>query len=96
MLSIFLNHLLYSEALYLRAHKREPFLLLSVIVALICCANTLVAGRLWGATGVTVGYFVCGGVVNLAGGTYIFIRSRRIWHSSPEGLEGIGEQVRQS
>lgn len=88
MLAIFLNHLLYSEALYLRAHKREPFLVLSAAVALLCCTSTLVAGRWWGATGVTVGYFLCGGVVNLAGGTYIFVRARRIWHSSPQSLGG--------
>lgn len=88
MLAIFLNHVLYSEALYLRAHKREPFLVLSIVVALICCASTLVAGRWWGTTGVTVGYFVCGGVINLAGGTYIFMRSRRIWHSKPDAREG--------
>ena len=93
MLAVFLNHLLYSEALYLRAHKREPFLLLSIVVALICCANTLVSGRWWGATGVTVGYLICGGMINLAGGTYVFMRSRRIWHSSPHDLEGLAERI---
>jgi hypothetical protein len=86
MFAIFLNHLLYSEALYLRAHKREPLLVLSMAIALMCCASTLIAGRRWGATGVTVGYVICGGIINLAGGTYIFMRSRHSWHISPEDL----------
>jgi hypothetical protein len=94
--AVFLNHLLYSEALYLRAHKREPFLVLSVVIALMCCASTLVAGRYWGAAGVTIGYFVCGGMIYLAGGTFIFVRSRRTWHHNPEDSARIGEPGLQS
>lgn len=89
MLTVFLNHLLYSEAIYLRAHKREPFLVLSVIVALMSNAATLAAAQRLGATGVTVGYFICDGIINLAGGTYIFMKSRRIWHGSPEHPEPL-------
>lgn len=80
MLAIFLNHILYSQALYLRAHKREPFLALSIAVATMTCVSTVFAGRVWGATGMTVGYFFIGGVFSLAVGTYIFMRCRRLWH----------------
>jgi hypothetical protein len=83
MLAIFLTHILYSEALYLRAHKREPFLILSILVATLTGVSTLLTGRLWGAAGVTIGYFFCGGVLYLAGGTYIFVRARRAWHLDP-------------
>jgi hypothetical protein len=80
MLAIFLNHLLYSEALYLRSHKREPFLVLSVLIATLTAASTFLTGRLWGMNGVAIGYFFTGGLLNLAGGTYIFLRCRRLWH----------------
>lgn len=82
LLSIFLNHILYSEAIYLRAHKREPFLLLSIITAILSAACTLFTARPWGATGVAVGYFLSGGIFPLVGGTYVFVRCRRVWHQT--------------
>ena len=88
MFAIFLNHLLYCEALYLRAHKREPFLILSILMATLTGACTVLTGRLWGATGVTIGYFICGGVFYLAGGTYIFMKCRSLWHNSSSGAFG--------
>jgi hypothetical protein len=80
MLAIFFNHILYSEALYLRAHKREPFLVLAVLTAVITSAGTLLAGKYWGAIGVTVNYFITGGVLQLIGGSCLFVRLRRRWH----------------
>jgi hypothetical protein len=79
--AIFLNHILYSEALYLRAHKREPFIVLSTLIATLTCASTLLTGRFWGATGVTIGYFFCGGLLYLGGGTLIFVKFRSRWHA---------------
>jgi hypothetical protein len=46
MFALFLNHLLNCEALYLRAHKREPFLILAILVATLTAVSTLLAGRL--------------------------------------------------
>jgi hypothetical protein len=83
MFAIFLNHLVLSEALYLRAHKREPFLVLAVLTGVLTALSTVLMGKLWGATGIVVGYFICGGVLYLSGGTYTFVRLRRLWHASP-------------
>jgi hypothetical protein len=88
LFAIFLNHLLYSEALYLRAHKREPFLILSILVAGLTGTSTLLTSKYWGAQGLTLGYFFTGGAFYLAGGTFIFARYRRLWHTSPESLTG--------
>jgi hypothetical protein len=82
----FLTHFLYSEAIYLRAHKREPFLSLSISVALLTAASTIVGARFFGAAGVTVGYFLFGGVLNLTGGSLIFVQRRRLWHRPGAGL----------
>jgi O-antigen/teichoic acid export membrane protein len=93
MFALFLNHLLNCEALYLRAHKREPFLILAILVATLTAVSTLLAGRLWGATGVTIGYFFCGGMLYLTGGTFIFVKCRRLWHVSyPDSAEAVGVQ----
>ena len=84
MFTVFLNHVVCCQAAYLRAHKREPFLVLSIVVAAMIGLSTLLTGRLWGATGVTIGYFICGGVFYVAAATYIFMRCRRLWHAAPQ------------
>ncbi|MGB7134987.1 MAG: hypothetical protein WBD46_06845 [Acidobacteriaceae bacterium] len=80
MFTIFLNHVVNCEAAYLRAHKKEPFLILAILMASLTGASTVVTGRLWGSAGMVVGYFLCGGLFYVAGGTYIFVRKRREWH----------------
>lgn len=88
MAAMFLNHILYCEALYLRAHKREPLLVLSVLAAILTAASTVLTARIWGAVGVTLGYFFCGAVFQVAGATVIFINCRRKWHATQEGWLG--------
>jgi hypothetical protein len=87
--TVFCNHLVFSEALYLRAHKREPFLPQSIAVGILTACSTLLLGKLWGAQGVTLGYFCTSGVFGLAFGTYIFITKRKQWHTSP-AMEKLG------
>ena len=76
----FCNHIVFSEAIYLRAHKREPFLAVSIAVGVLTACSTLLLGRFWGASGVTLGYFCTSGLFGLAFGTYIFVTKRRQWH----------------
>ena len=80
LLTTCFNHVVFSEAVYLRAHKQEPFLAVSVLVGILTAASTLVTARLWGASGVTIGYFFTSGIVGLAFGTVIFVTKRREWH----------------
>lgn len=82
MFAMFLNHLVLSEGLYLRAHKQEPFLYLAVVTGILTASSTVLMGKYWGATGIVIGYFICGGILYLLGGTYIFVRLRRLWHSN--------------
>lgn len=75
-----LNHAVFAEAIYLRAHKREPFLVQSLVVAACVAAVCLLLGRPFGATGMMAGYFVvCTG--GLVSATLIFRRLRREWHT---------------
>ncbi|MGD0417765.1 MAG: hypothetical protein ABSA80_20585 [Terriglobales bacterium] len=81
------SHIVQSEALYLRAHKCEPFLIQSVVLAMVSVASTILCARLWGAPAVVVGYFACMGVLGVTSATYIFQRKRRAWRGpSAPGL----------
>lgn len=73
------SHVVQSEALYLRAHKCEPFLIQSVLLAIVSAASTILCARLWGASAVAVGYFACLGVLGVTSGTLIFQKKRRAW-----------------
>ena len=82
LVTIFCNHFVFSEALYLRAHEREPFLVQSIAVAILTGGSTLYMGKFYGASGVALGYFCTSGIFGLVVGTYIFITKRKQWHSA--------------
>jgi hypothetical protein len=82
LLTTILNFITFSEALYLRAHKREPFLGISIIVAILAGSSTFVLGKFWGANAVVVGYLISSGILGLGMGTYVFVTKRREWHSA--------------
>ena len=88
LLTTVMNHVIQSEALYMRAHKREPLLVQAVVIAVVLSMSTLLLGRFWGASAVTVGYFVLGGILNLAWATYTFTTKRREWYRFPVNAEG--------
>jgi O-antigen/teichoic acid export membrane protein len=75
------NIVVFAEALYLRAHKQEKFLLNSVLTALFVSVSTLYLGRLYGAGGMIVGYLITVVVISLGQGTYTFLKYRKIWHA---------------
>jgi hypothetical protein len=87
--TILLNHVFFSEALYLRAHKREPLLVLAVVVAVLMGISTCISAKLWGASGITVGYFIFAGVLSVAWGTRTFIAKRREWHKEPQPQDAL-------
>ena len=76
------SHITFCQALYLRSHKREPFLVITVIGAILVGSSNLVLGRLWGVNAVVIGNFVLALVYGLPAGTYVFITKRREWHDA--------------
>lgn len=82
LLTIILNCIITSEALYLRAHKQEKFLLPSVLSAIFVGLSTFLLGKRFGASGMIAGYLAVTLIVGLGLGTVIFIRYRRIWHAA--------------
>ena len=66
-----------SEAIYLRAHKSEPFLWLSLAVAGLTSGCALLFTPHWGIPGAALTYFVCTGVIGGVSATAIFQARRR-------------------
>lgn len=81
LLATAINIVVGAEALYLRAHKQEKFLVNSVAGAILVGASTYFLGKAYGALGMVVGYLIIATVLGLGFGTYTFLKYRRIWHA---------------
>lgn len=78
-----INHVVIAQSIYLRAHKQEPFLALSLSGGVLVGLSTVILGRLFGAAGMMGGYFGISLVVGLGAGTWLFLQKRREWHDDP-------------
>jgi O-antigen/teichoic acid export membrane protein len=76
-----INHVVNAEALYLRAHKKEPFLGLSILGGIAVGVVTFTLGRISGADAVILGYFLLSLIVGLGLSTWVFVRKRHAWHA---------------
>jgi O-antigen/teichoic acid export membrane protein len=80
LLTVVVNHTMYSEATYLRSHKQEKLLPHWIFGAVTTGLSTYLLGKRFGAIGMLSGYFVlC--VIGLGLATYTFLHYRRIWHA---------------
>jgi len=77
------NVVIFGEALYLRAHKQEKFLLNSILGALLVTPSAYFLGRYYGAQGIIVGNLAIAFLVGLPLGAYVFLKYRRLWHGEP-------------
>src|SRR5258708_21803336 len=64
---------------YLRAHKKEPLVLISVFLALLVGLSTWYLGKYYSALGMAIGY-LAGFTIVLPFTALIWRRSRRAWH----------------
>jgi hypothetical protein len=71
---------------YLRAHKQEPFLWLSIAMGLAMLVAVLTFGRWYGSLGMAAALLTLNTTICLGGGSLIFIRCRRAWHADPVSL----------
>ena len=76
-----LNQVVASEAIYLRAHKQEKFLINSVLGATCTALSTYFLGRHYAALGMVSGFLTVCIFVGIGLGTLTFIKYRRLWHS---------------
>lgn len=73
------SHVVQSEAIYLRAHKCEPFLVQSVVIALCTAGSVILFAKTSGALGVSLAYFLVLGVAGVISATLIFRTKRTQW-----------------
>jgi hypothetical protein len=81
LLTTIANIFVFAEALYLRAHKQEKFMVNSILGALWMAPATLLLGRWYGAYGIAIGYFLCTLAIGVGLGTATFVKYRRLWHA---------------
>jgi hypothetical protein len=82
LLTALSSHVVQSEAIYLRAHKCEPFLVQSIVIAVSTAASVVVLAKLSGALGVSLAYFVVLGLAGIVSATIIFSNKRSQWAQS--------------
>lgn len=80
-LPMIMNMYINSWATYLRCHKREPFLLLSVCCGMASLVSALTFGKLYGLYGLLISYFLIT-VISLLWGRRIYVNKKKLWHES--------------
>ncbi len=81
MIPILLNHVTGSLATYLRCHKKEPFLVISIAGGILCSLSTVILSKYFGVIGVTLGYCITT-VLLFPWGFYIFKTKKIKWHKN--------------
>lgn len=66
-------------ATYLRSHKREPLMINSIIMGILCCISTLILGKLYGVYGMCIGFALLR-LVSLTWIYSIFKKKKYEWH----------------
>jgi hypothetical protein len=79
VLSTLVSVVVTAMAIFLRAFKREPFLVVSVLNGIFVSLSTYCLGRAYGATAMTIGYLIVNSLVGLGLGWWIFVNKRRAW-----------------
>jgi hypothetical protein len=82
------NVIIFAEAFYLRAHKKEVLFINSIVGAVTVTLCTLTFGRYYGARGIAISCCV-GNFVGLAWASYKFRKYRRVWHAPEDASAAI-------
>jgi O-antigen/teichoic acid export membrane protein len=80
MIPILLNHIVGSWAMYLRCHKKEPMLIQSLVMGILCSLSTITLGKYFGVIGMTLGYMILT-MVGFIWTYFIFTTKKKEWHN---------------
>jgi O-antigen/teichoic acid export membrane protein len=69
----------FSQSVYLRAHKREPFMWVSLGSGLMTALLVVALGRIYSAWGACLAYALVQ-IVIIIWATAVWKRCRRVWH----------------
>lgn len=81
--SVVLNHVIGAIAVYLRAHKRDPFVWLSLIGAVLMGISTWLLGQYLSSVGVVIGTFAINLCYGVPTAVWLWYKLRREWHGEP-------------
>ena len=76
----FFNQFVFAWAAYLRAHKKEPFLINSIVLGILIAISVFVTANLFGVTGVVISYLALTLFLGVPWAYYIFQSKKREWH----------------
>lgn len=68
-------------SVYLRAHKKEPYLILSVVTGMLVGLSTWILGSRFSAIGMAIGYLAITGLFSLPYALIVWYRCRAVWHA---------------
>ncbi|MFC1511039.1 hypothetical protein ACFL5U_01470 [Candidatus Margulisiibacteriota bacterium] len=80
LLGIVLFELVRPQAMYLHAHKQEPFLGLTIGKGVLVASVVLILGSRYGVTAMALGYLAVAAFFVLPVATIIWYRCRKKWH----------------
>ena len=81
-LATFVNQLIGAFGTYLRCHKKEPYLIMSIVMALLISSSIYFSSQFWGVWGIVSVYSFLIVTVNLFWGVTVFNSKKREWHYS--------------
>lgn len=79
MIPVLLQQFTNSWATYLRCHKKEPFLVNSIVNGTLCMFSTFFLGKLYGLYGIVLGYCSIQ-VLLFPWGYYLYYSNKKKWH----------------
>lgn len=80
MLPLFANQFVNSWATYVRCHLKEPFLISSIVMGVLCSVSTVYLGEIYGVVGITMGYCLLTLLIGLPWTYHIYVSKRKQWH----------------
>ena len=76
----FFNQFVFAWAAYLRSHKKEPFLINSIVLGILIAISVFVTANLYGVIGVVFSYSTLTLFLGVPWAYYIFQSKKREWH----------------
>jgi len=90
LLATVIISLSFPMSTYLRAHKKEPLVFLSVVMGISVALSTFILGRFYSATGMAIGYLSIN-VLTLPFVMLIWRRCRDAWHYGHNEKKNISD-----
>ncbi len=87
LLAVSCAHMTGLLAIYLRAHKKEPFMWPSVIGAVITAVAVIYSAPRWGAGGIVITLIAVNALFGLPIALWMWRSLRRLWHAPSQVLE---------